>query len=360
MVVCNVADNKKSSQSRKPHEIVVIQRLKKYIQGLPAKLRLFLLALVRPLLTAGTRFKSWREADKKAIRYRSFRLQKRIKPKLKPLPSSWELLKQTARFIWNNKKIVFGIFLVHLAVYYLVVRAPIQPDVKQIQNTISSAVEGSDTQISGFENNFVTLGAVLGSTGATQQNGTLALVILGIVALAYIWAIRMLHNGNKINIRDAFYQGMTPIISVSFVSFLVILELLPFAFASFVYTLARTSGIFVTGFEDLAFFTLTMLLGLLSFYWMTSGIIAIFMVALPGVYPLFALSSARKLVQFQRLQVFRRMISLPLILGFAYLALLLISIRFFPSKTFIFAEVVQLLFVPFVLTYLYKLYRSML
>lgn len=355
-----MSKNKQESKDFRPHEIIVIRRLKDYFVSLQKKFNIYFTAILARFAKFIIRLKRWREADKKAIRYRSFRLQKRIKPELKPLPSSWDLIKQTMSFIWTHKKIILGIFLVHIAVYYLVIRAPIQPDVKQIQNTISSAVEGSDTKISGFENNFVTLSAVLGSTGATQQNSTLAIVILGIVGLAYIWAIRMLHNGNKINIRDAFYQGMTPILTVSFVVFLVVLELLPFAFASFVYTLARTSGIFVTGFEDLAFFTLTMLLGLLSFYWMTSGIIAIFMVALPGVYPVFALSSARKLVQFQRLKVFRRMLSLPLIFGFTYLALLLISIRFFPSKTFIFAEIVQLLFVPFILTYLYKLYRSML
>lgn len=355
-----MAENNKSQTNKQNHEIVVIERLKKYFSSIPAKLQKVLAAIIKPFILSISRFKAWRFADKKAIRYRSFRLQKRIKPELKPLPNSWELVKQTFSFIWLHKKIILGIFLVHLAVYYLVIRAPIQPDVKQIQNTISSAVDKSGTKVNGFETNVVTVSAVLGSTGATQQNGTLAMVLLAIVGLAYIWAIRMLHNGNKITIRDSFYQGMTPIITVAFVLTVVILELLPFAFASFVYTLARTSGIFVSGFEDLAFFTLTMFIGLLSFYWMTSGIIAVFMVALPGVYPIFALSSARKLVQFQRLKVFRRMLSLPLMLGFAYLTLLVISIRFFPSKTFIFAEIVQLLFVPLVLTYLYKLYRSML
>lgn len=354
--------NKKPSSKNAKHNIeaIVFERLKNYLASIPARLKNLATACIRSSVMMATRLKAWREADKKAIRYRSFRLQKRIKPDLKPLPSSWDLAKQTFGFIWKHKKIIIGIFLVHLFVYYTVVRSPIQPDVKQIQDAISSTVEGTGTKISGFENNLVTLNAVLGSTGATQQNGTFALIVLGIVGLAYVWAIRMLHNGNKITVRDSFYQGMTPILTVSFVITVVFFELLPFAFASFVYTLARTSGIFVTGFEDLAFFTVTMLIGLLSFYWMTSGIIAVFMVALPGVYPIFALSSARKLVQFQRLQVFRRILILPLMLGFAYLALLVFSIRFFPSKTFIFAEIVQLLFVPLVLTYLYKLYRSML
>lgn len=344
----------------KSHEQLVIKRIKNYFKALPQKLKSLFMILLAPIIEKAIKLKAWREADKKAIRYRSFRLQKRIRPKLKPLPTTWELIKQTLSFIWGHKKIIFGIFLVHVAVYYLVVRSPIQPDVETIQKTISSAVAKSDTKVSGFENNVVTLGAVLSYTGSIQQNHTLALIVLFIVGLAYVWAIRQLHNNNKINVRDAFYQGMTPMLTVATVLGLVILELLPFAFCSFVYTLARTSGIFVTGFEDLAFFTFTMLIGLLSFYWMTSGVIAVYMVALPGVYPIFALSSARKLVQFQRLRVFRRMISLPVILGFVYLSLILFSIKFFPSKTFIFAEIVQLIFVPLVLTYLYKLYRSIL
>lgn len=305
-------------------------------------------------------YRTWREEDKKRLKYRSFRLQKRIKPELKPLPTSWELTKETLAFLWAHKRILLGIFAVHLAVYFLIVRAPVQPDVESIQDTISSLVKTSGTEISGVRSGAVTLGAVLSSTGSTQQNGAIGAVVLFAFSLIYVWALRHLHNGNAIKVRDALYQGITSVVPVLFVVGVILLQIFPFAFASFVYTLARTSGIFVTGFEDLAFFTAVMLLGLLLAFWMTSAVIALYMAALPGVYPMYALKSAKELVQFQRVRVFRRMVVLPLILGVLYIVLLLASIGLSPSKTFIVAELSQLAFIPIIHTYLYKLYRSML
>lgn len=351
---------KKSAKSETLHEKVVISRIKHKLKSYLTMLVASAVKVTAYTKSLPTRFRTWRKERAKLPRYKSFRLQKRIKPKLLPLPTSGQLIKQSLAFIWNNKRIFAGIFVVHLLIYFVVVRAPIQPDVRNIQKNITSVLQSSDSKLSGAQNGFVTLSAVLGSSGSTQQNGVVAATVLFLFSLVYIWALRQLHNNNKIKVRDAFYQGLTTIVPVGLVVAVVLLELFPFAFASFLYTLARGSGVFVTGFEDLAFFTLTIFIGLLSFYWMTSGIIAAYMATLPGIYPLYALSSARKLVHFQRLRVFRRVLVLPVILGVTYLAMLLLTIRFVPSQTFMIAEIVQLLFIPFVHTYMYKLYRSML
>lgn len=349
-----------TKNSKKTPEQEVLKRLKQstaHVKRVPGRA---LKSLKTTYVSARTRLRAQRDEQKKAPRYRSFRLQKRIKPDLKPIPTAGELIADTFRFLWRNKKIFIGLFLVHCIAYYIVVRAPVQPDVGNIQKAITDTVKQNNLSINSVQGSVVTLGAVVSSTGSTQQNAAVAVGVLFMISLAYIWALRQLHNNNKINVRDALYQGMTPAIPTAFVAALVVFELLPFAFASFVYTLARTSGVFVTGFEDLAFFTVTMLLGVLTFYWMTSGIIAVYMAALPGVYPVYAMHSAKKLVHFRRTQVFRRIIALPLMLAVLYLIMLLLSIKLLPSKTFIIAEVFQLMMVPIVHTYLYKLYRSML
>ncbi|MCA9308959.1 hypothetical protein KC973_01145 [Candidatus Saccharibacteria bacterium] len=353
---------KKSSkkQPTKRPEAVVASRIQNKLSGYKQSIQLVPSVVKRHKDTQVSRYKKWREEDRKKLKYRSFRLQKRIKPELKPLPTSWELIKDSLRFLWRHKRIMFGIFLVQLAVYFVIVRAPVQPDVESIQDSITSLVKSSGTEISGVRSSAVTLGAVLSSTGSTQQNGAIGAVMLFTFSLIYVWALRHLHNGSVIKVRDALYQGITSVVPVLFVVGVIMLEIFPFAFASFVYTLARTSGIFVTGFEDLTFFTAVMLLGLLLLFWMTSAVIALYMAALPGVYPMYALKSAKQMVQFQRVRVFRRMVALPLMLAVLYIILLLISIRFFPSKTFIVAEITQLMFVPIIHTYLYKLYRSML
>lgn len=351
--------SQKNQAAKKP-EVVVAGRIQKKLTDYKQSIQSIPSVIKQRKNVHTARYKKWREEDKKKLKYRSFRLQKRIKPELKPLPTSWELIKESSRFLWRHKRIMLGIFLVQLAVYFVIVRAPVQPDVESIQDSITSLVKSSGTEISGVRSSAVTLGAVLSSTGSTQQNGAIGAMMLFAFSLIYVWALRHLHNGNAIKVRDALYQGITSVVPVLFVVGVIMLEIFPFAFASFVYTLARTSGIFVTGFEDLAFFTAVMLLGLLLLFWMTSAVIALYMAALPGVYPMYALRSAKQLVQFQRVGVFRRMVALPLMLAVLYVVLLLISIRFFPSKTFIVAEITQLMFIPIIHTYLYKLYRSML
>ncbi len=352
-----MANNKKTQPT---HELIVITRLRNKLQQYRKKMKSTSRAAIKLIQSIPKKLKTRRAEASKEPHYRSFRLQKRIKPKLLPLPTSGELIKQSLSFLWQHKRIFISIFAVHLVVYFVVVRAPIQPDVRNIQQGITSVVESSGTSINALQNSFVTVSAVLGSSGSTQQNGIVTAIVVFVFSLVYIWTLRQLHNNNKIKVRDAFYQGLATVIPTALVLFVVFLELFPFAFASFLYTLSRNTGIFVTGFEDLAFFFLTMFIGLLSFYWMTSGVIAAYMTTLPGIYPLYALSSARKLVHNQRLRVFRRILVLPILLGVVYLLVLLLTIRFVPSRTFMIAEVTQLLFIPFVHTYMYKLYRSML
>lgn len=355
-----MARSQKSKEPAKLPEKVVMARLKGAARSAKQAPGRAVASFKAGWSSTSKQLSEQRAERRKTPRYRSFRLQKRITTDLEPIPTAGELISDTFRFLWRHKKIFIGLFLIHCLVYYVVVRAPVQPDVTTIQKAISNTVQQNDLSISGVQSNVVTLGAVVSSTGSTQQNAAVAVGVLFFISLAYIWALRQLHNNHTIKVRDAVYQGMTPAVPTAIVTTLVVFELLPFAFASFVYTLARTSGVFVTGFEDLAFFTVTMLIGVLTFYWMTSGIIAIYMAALPGVYPFYALHSAKKLVHFRRTQVFRRMVALPLMLAVLYLIMLLLSIKLLPSKTFIIAEIFQLMMVPIVHTYLYKLYRSML
>ncbi len=305
-----------------------------------------------------TAIKKWIKEDKKKKKYRSFHLQKRIKPEPRYIPSSGSLVKESFRFLWRHKRVFLAIICIHALIYFIFLNAPSQgQSIQTIRDSIKSVLgEGSEKTLTGT---FATLGAVLTSPSGGQTGAVTAVTIL-IMSLVYVWAIRQLSNRQPIKARDAYYQGLAPLLSSIVVLVIISIQLIPFAIASFVYSTARSGSLFASGFEDLSFFIMALLFGLLSFYLMTSSVIGFYVVTLPGMYPMKALRAAKKLVQFQRLKVFRRIVALPLFLGATYIIILLLAIRFLSDQTFLVAQIAQLLVLPFIHVYLYKLYRSLI
>ncbi len=304
-------------------------------------------------------FREWKKEDKKKKKYRSFRLQKRIRPEPRYVPSAVDIIKASFKFLWQNKRLFIFIMIIHTALYVVAVRRPQTTSISTIQSALTEAAGGSDAT-GNLASSAATLGAVVGLSGASQANTATSSALILFMSLVYIWAIRQLHANLKIKARDAYYQAAGPVVGVVILLFILSVQLLPFAAASFVYSIARSGGLFASGFEDLAFFLVTALTALFSLYFVTSTIIALYIVTLPGTYPLRAMRAAKKLVQFQRLKVFQRILLLGLFVSCAYLLILLVGIKLLPNQVFIVAEALQVFAVPFMHICLYKLYRSLI
>ena len=329
-----------------------------FLKLLPTKIKARLNIMLSWVKERPTEVREWKKADKKKKKYRSFHLQKKIKPEPRFIPGVLQLLKFSLKFLWSNKRILLTIMAIHAIAYYMFAKGPQTINIETIQNSVR---ETFGAQSTGLSANIATVGGVLGLTGGGSQNNAVAVTVMMFgVSLVYVWAIRKITAGESFKARDAFYQGLGPIIPVLMVLILISIQLIPFAAASFVYTSARTSGLFATGAEDMGVFIVAALFALLSFYLMTSTVIALYVATLPGMRPLGALRAAKKLVQFQRLAVFKRIIGLPIVLGLVYLLVLFILVRFMPSKALFFAEVFQIIILPLVHIYLYKLYRALI
>ena len=340
------------------------KRIKSIFANVTTSLKVFLnsfLSLARGLpariISSPQSIKEWFRKDRKKKKYHSFNLQKKIKPNYPPLPSFASLVRQTAAFVWQNRILFGSIMLVYGAIYVVLVRTPFLTDAKTIVTTIQSVM--GETESTTLRGNIATLGAVL-STSSTGQNAVAVSVATLLMSLVYIWAIRQLHSGQKIRARDAYFQSMTPLVSVVVILVIISIQLLPFGIASFVYSTARGNNLFISGFEDMSFFIITLLAGILSFYWVSSSMVAMYASTLPGVYPLQAMVYARKLVQFRRFAVFRRFIALPIILAIIYIFLLLLVIRLIPNYTLYATELFQIISLPLIHVYLYKLYRALI
>lgn len=301
----------------------------------------------------------WLTGRRKKKLYRSFRLQKKIKPEPREIPTVRQLLRGTLQFIWQHKKVLATIVVIHAFVYIALLRAPLVADMSDVIDAVNAGFEDENAQQT-IEGTVATMGTVLSVSGESQADPAVASAVAVGMSLIYIWAIRELHTQKKIKARDAYYQGLAPLLSTVLVLSVATLQLLPFAIAAFIYGTARTAGLFASGFEDMAVFFVAAGMALLSLYWVTSTVIALYIVTLPGMYPMQALRSAKKLVQFQRLTVFKKLLSLPVIIGLFYVLILLLTVRFVPAQSFFMVEVLQLIILPFAHVYLYKLYRSLI
>ena len=322
-----------------------------------SKLRIDILSFANKIKHLPEYLKKWHLDDAKKKKYRSFRLQKRIKPERLNVPDVRELFKLTLSFLWKNKKLFFGIMAVYSIIYLMLIRAPFMTDSKTIINTVSQVF--GENESASFRGNVATLSAVL-STSSTGENAISVSIATLLMSLVYVWTIRQISSKKKVRIRDAYYQSMTPLLSFIMVLLVISIQLIPLGVSSFVYTTARGNNLFISGVEDLTFFIVTLLLGLLSLYWITTSIIALYVVSLPGIYPIQALVIARKLTKFQKFAVFKRIISLTVVLGISYIALLLLVIRFAPDYILYITEGLKIAVLPFIHVYLYKLYRALI
>jgi hypothetical protein len=98
------------------------------------------------------------------------------------------------------------------------------------------------------------------------------------------------------------------------VSTVIVLQLIPAALAVFAYNAAITSGLLEGGVEAMLFWSVAGLLGLLSVYWLTSTLLALVVVALPGMYPIQALRTAGDLVIGRRMRILFRLLWMALVI----------------------------------------------
>lgn len=300
--------------------------------------------------------RAWHKADKKKKKYRSFRLQKRIKPEPRYVPSTLQLLKQTGRLYRQNFWIFACTMFVHAVLYFLFVRGVSNFDFQQVQESIR-LILGENSGASGT---FALLGSVLGSQQQREGSGIYNLLIILFISLANIWIIRRIYAKAAFRVRDGFYQAFSSLVPFLLILIVMSLQALPFSITSYVYVIGRTNGLFISGVEDLSFFLIALLSGLLSLYWMTTSIIALYAVTLPNMYPVATLRLTKKIVRFRRFLVFRRILAFPIIVGLVSLVVLLICIRFAPQYSPLLVEAFPILLLPVLHGYYFNLYRSLI
>ena len=148
--------------------------------------------------------------------------------------------------------------------------------------------------------------------------------------LTTVWLLRAYLAGHTPRLRDGFYSAGAPIVPTFILALFAIMQMIPAAVASIAVSAAMPTGLVSEGVEAMLFWAVVMLLVLLSLYWITSTIIALVVVTLPGMYPFYALKTANELVVGRRLRIMLRLVWL-IVATLFFWAIIMIPIILFDA-----------------------------
>ena len=229
------------------------------------------------------------------------------------LPGYWAFTHHVNKTLWDNKKI----FLSVLAVYAILTVSVVNLASESLYSELRTTVNETTTEIfKGFwgeigKSGLLLLGGVTGSYNqAPADSQAQTYMIFGglLLWLTTVWLLRALAAGAKPKMRDGLYNAGAPIVPTIFVGFVAVLQLLPIALVLYGYSAAAGSGLLEGGVEAMLFWGGAAVLMILSAYWLTSTMIALVIVTLPGMYPLQALRTAGDLVIGRRVRILLRML----------------------------------------------------
>jgi hypothetical protein len=295
----------------------------------------------------------------KPHKYGFWRIDKRQKHPVK-LPNSWRLLRMTAQTLWRHRWLFVGITLIYgLLNLVLVQGLANNTELTSLKTSLQQAFGGKGSAITSSLGVFVVLVSSAGNSSSNTA-GAYQIFLLLIVSLAVIWSLRQVLAGIKVRIRDAYYNGMYPLVPFILVVLVIGLQLIPLILGASIYSTVVNNGIAVYGVEKALWLVLFVSLVLISLWLLSSSLFALYIVTLPSMTPLKALRSARKLVRHRRWTVLRKILVLPIILlviaaGIMLPIILLVTVL----AQWIFF-LLTMLAVAAVHAYMYTLYRELL
>lgn len=204
----------------------------------------------------------------------------------------------------------------------------------------------------------------------TQQ--VFGAVIFLVVWLVGIFIIRAYMKKQKIKFRDALYNALSPLISVTIVFLIGFIQMIPVFLTIIIYSAAKLSDFLSTPFYALTFFLFASVMILISFYLIPGTLLALVAVSAPGMYPLPALTATNTLIVGRRIKITVRIVFMLFFLGIFWIILglpvilldflLKVKISFIADLPIVPVWLVTLTSMSFIYatTYLYTMYRDIL
>lgn len=274
-------------------------------------------------------------------------------PPRRSISSTWLLLKQAIQLLRGEWKIYLGITLYYALGVFIFVRS---------FSLSGSATALVDTTTGGkLSQAAERLAATISDAGSSisAASGVYQVIISTICCLALIWVFRQQLSKEKVSVRGAFYQGMTPLIKYFLVLLMLAVQLIPVAIGGYFFGIILGTGLFL-GPEIFLSAVIFMLLGIWSGWLVTHTVFALFICTLPDMTPLKALRSAKKMVYKRRLLLWRKFMVAVMIATLAC-ALIVVPVAYLlPAATAWLIFLLGIAAVPLSQAFLYTLYREIL
>ena len=285
-------------------------------------------------------------------------------PKTAPyrrMPNVIELSKGALVVLWRQRWTIILILISYGLINFAIAQGFSSGlSVTSAKSQLSSLFHG---QLYGLGGNLSVYALMLGSFGGSSSGGSglgYSMLLAIIASLAIIWVLRNSANNVGASLRDAFYKGMYPIIPFLAVLLIIGMELLPMIAGISIYVTAINDAVAVTALEKLLFIVIMIALALPTIYWLSSSIIALYIVTLPNMTPIKALRSAKDLVRKRRFLIIPRLAFLPIALFIVSSLIVLPFIAWAaPAAPWVFI-IISLLMLALTHSYLYNLYRELL
>ncbi len=228
------------------------------------------------------------------------------------LPGYWAFTNEVRRTLLAHKKIFLGLALLYGILTVALIGMASQDTYAQLSETLretGSQIMGGDLGKIGDAGLLLTT-ALNGSlnTAPTDLQRFYAVLLALLIWLTTVWLLRAVVAGRKPKLRDGLYNAGAPFISTFLVGCIMALQLLPVALAAIAFGAATNSGLLNGGIEAMLFWVGASLLAALSLYWISSTLIALVVVTLPGMYPLQAIKTAGDLVIGRRVRILLRLV----------------------------------------------------
>lgn len=265
--------------------------------------------------------------------HRSFRLTRRrdMRRSLK-LPGYLAFTGQVHKVLWGNRKTFIWLIVTYAVLTAAFIGVTSQEVYTQTTQTAQEATEGAvSADWKGVTDAITVLVATVGSISVSTPDTTqqVYIVIIGLLIwLTTIWLLRNVLAGHKVKFRDGLYNAGAPIVSTIIVFLVMVIQLIPMGIAAIGYTAATGTGLLDDGIQAMLFWLAAGFLGLLSFYWIIGTLMGLVVVALPGMYPLRALTIAGDMVTSRRIRLTLRLLWLVLLVIVSWAVIMLPLIMF--------------------------------
>ncbi len=303
-----------------------------------------------------------RQRLKNAFRLRKASTSKPVRPaNLRKLPAAWRLFIQACKVPARHWEIFGGIVAIYAVINALLIGGLSQSsDLQTLKEGFNEAFSGQFAKLFTGLALFGTLVEEGAGTAATGVASAYQTMLLLIISLAVIWSLRQVYAAHSIRVRDAFYQGMRPLVQFLGVMLVVGLQCLPAVAGGILFATLVGGGILQQTLEITLMAVVLFLLLAFSVYMLCSSLFALYIVTLPDMTPIAALRSAKDIVRYRRASVLLKLLFLPLaLLLVAALVMVPVSLLLTPVAPVAFF-ILTILGLLVVHSYMYAVYRELI